>query len=109
LLHRFDKLRSYYYAFTITNQGVVYFYKKDKDGYNVAHTGRSKLFVANNPNKLAVIGKGSSLHLCINDSLKKYIEGDELKLGDSGIIGIGIGRHCFDNFTISKDIDKLPI
>ena len=108
LLYRFDKEKAYYYAFTLSNRGVIYFYLRNADGYNVLYSGKSDSFVSGSFNKLAIIGKGSSLYLYINDSLEKIVEDEELKSGDSGIIGIGIGRHCFDNFTIYKKIDKLP-
>ncbi|NNE62709.1 MAG: hypothetical protein HKN34_01375 [Gammaproteobacteria bacterium] len=108
LMYRFESSNAYYYAFTVSNQGVVYFYKKNQDGYKVLYTGKSEVFESDRFNKLAVIGRGDSLHLYINDSLEKIIEDKELKSGDPGIVGIGIGKHCFDNFTIYKNIDRLP-
>ena len=108
LLYRFDTNNRFYYAFTLTNRGVMNFYKRNMDGFNLLYTGRADGFLPDKFNRVAIIGRGSTLHLYVNDSLIKKIEDQELQKGITGVIGIGIGTHCFDNVTIYKNIDKIP-
>lgn len=108
LIYRFDKPTATYYAFTLSSQGVAYFFKRSLSGFVNLYAGKSNAFRADRFNKLAVIGRGGVFHLYVNDSLQTTIEDDELKSGDTGIVGIGAGQYCFDNFSIYAKTEELP-
>lgn len=108
LLYRFDRRNKFYYAFTISKNGNVSFYKRNVTGFNVIYSGQSDKIRTDGLNKLAIIGLNSFFYLYINDSLVKVIEDEELKFGDTGVIGVSIGKYCFDNFNIYKKTDRLP-
>jgi hypothetical protein len=108
LLYRFDKKNRFYYAFTLTNKGVTNLYKRNREGFNLLYTGRADGFLPDKFNRVAIIGRGSTLHLYVNDSLVKKIEDQELQRGITGVVGVGIGTHCFDNVTIYKNVARIP-
>jgi len=83
-------------------------YKRNNDGYSTLYSGFIASQIKKDINRLAVIGSGNELHIYVNDVPLKVVKDNELRNGISGVIGIGIGRYCFDNFAIYEMIDKLP-
>lgn len=107
LLYRFDQTRRFYYAIALTSAGQLNVYKRNSNGYNTLYSGAVPA-LKEGSNRLAVIGDDAELHVYINDVLFRVIEDGELKQGISGMIGIGIGRHCFDNFGIYEKLAEIP-
>ena len=93
---------AYYYAFTLSAEGVYKFYKRNANGFQTLFTGKAEHFRPGASNKLSIAGAGSQFQLYINDQLATVIEDDELKMGDTGLIAIGLGEHCFDNIEIHE-------
>jgi hypothetical protein len=108
LCYRFDRERNFYYAFTLSPTGECRFYKRNDVGYNAISSEKPPSFKSGGYNRLAIIGRGSKLYLFLNDVFIRVIEDDELKSGVCGVIALGIGRHCFDNFTIYRKTSVLP-
>lgn len=104
LIYRYKQQEqaAHYYAFTLTADGSIYFFKVNDIGYNTLYSGKADGFNPAETNTLSMVGEGSHFYLYINNTLAKEIEDDELKVGFSGILAVGIGTHCFDNFSIQN-------
>jgi hypothetical protein len=74
----------------------------------VIDSGKSSLIQQDKFNKLAIIGKGNTFYLYINDNFIRRTQDDELKSGITGIIAMSTGKFCFDTFTIYDGIKEIP-
>jgi hypothetical protein len=108
LLYRYDKERRFYYAITLTPVGQLRVYKRNDNGYNTLYSGPAESHQKEDFNRLAVVGSGAELHIYINDALSRVVKDDELRHGISGMIGVGIGSFCFDNYAIYESMKELP-
>jgi len=108
LLYRYDLDRQFYYAITLSPDGQLNVFKRNEFGYNTLYAGTAASSLKDGGNRLAVIGRGTELHIYINDALVRVVKDEELHNGSSGIIGIGIGSYCFDNYAIYEAMDSLP-
>ena len=99
LLFCYDEAASSYYAFQLNHNGQYRLWLKDANGYKVLVSGRSKLIIPNEFNKLAFVKENGSIYLFINDQFLKKVNDNTLTSGHSGVIAFSTGQFEFDNLA----------
>lgn len=99
LLFCYNEQTKVYYAFQINHNGQYRLWLRNTTGYRLLFSGRSKLIVPNEFNKLALVRENNSIYLFINDQFLRNVNDDSLQHGHSGVIAFGTGQFEFDNLS----------
>jgi hypothetical protein len=102
LIYRFDRERRHYYAFVAAGRDQFRFYSRDSSGFRTLYAGINHTPVNGKFNKLGIVAAGSLIQLYVNDVLVKRLNDESLRVGDTGILGVGKAIFEFDNFTIYR-------
>jgi len=100
LLYRFNPATNHYYAYIVTPDGRLKFFRRDAKKY---HTLYSEVVARANHDgfhKLAIVGNNTHLYLYIDGRLVRAIPERQLDGTEAGIIALSQGNFRFDNFAI---------
>jgi hypothetical protein len=109
LVFRFDRLRRFYTGLVFTRQvrgrdsrGQLQFVTRTERGFGLTPLGSPPGLDPAATVTLAIVGRGDTLNLFVNDQLFRTLQAPAGLRGDPGLLALGTGQFEFDNFAIAE-------